>query len=245
LVRRSAAEKLLYAERLRGRMTDSERLLWQYLDGRKLCKLRFDAQVVIAGYIVDFVCPAASLVIEVDGGYHADRVDEDEVREGAIRNEGFGILRFTNDEVDNHLRETLLRLRYWALRGALSGYERDVAEGRRPLWRPALGDTMAAMFDGFPQTSVTFTFNGGEYAAESRRGEWLCELSLWDLTAGGKGPTPVMALIHADNQWLDRFTDPIAFDTLQQDQQVKVFTKIIFPRDEDDNLDSPWGPSPW
>ncbi|MEJ7747496.1 MAG: DUF559 domain-containing protein, partial [Luteimonas sp.] len=56
------------ARALRNASTDAERHLWQQLRGRRLAGLKFRRQFPIAGYIADFACVEARLVIEVDGG---------------------------------------------------------------------------------------------------------------------------------------------------------------------------------
>ena len=80
--------------------THAEAALWQYLRGRNL-GVRFRRQHPIGDYIVDFVCLEAKLVVEVDGKYHLqpDVAREDKIRERFLEQEGFQILRFTNDEV--------------------------------------------------------------------------------------------------------------------------------------------------
>jgi len=243
--RRLAADKLAFAERLRNRPTASERRLWDKLQDGKLCNLEFYRQVLISGYIVDFVCPVARLVVEADGQYHSATVDADEAREQVIRNEGFGVLRLTNDEIDRNVQEAVQRIRYWALRGALNEYIRAIDAGEPPQWHPVLGDVMAAMFDDSPESRVLFTFEGPRHAAESRRGEWNVELSLWDLNARGAGERPVIALIRADNAWLKTFSNPANFMTLREDQRIHLWTRVIFRSDEIDFPVSPWGLSPW
>ena len=59
------------ARQLRNHPTDAERCLWQALRLRNLEGFRFRRQVPLAGYVVDFLCPQARLVVEVDGGQRA------------------------------------------------------------------------------------------------------------------------------------------------------------------------------
>jgi very-short-patch-repair endonuclease len=56
---------------MRAEATKAENLLWQALRNRQLAGLKFKRQVPLAGYIVDFVCFEARLIVEVDGGQHA------------------------------------------------------------------------------------------------------------------------------------------------------------------------------
>jgi very-short-patch-repair endonuclease len=86
------------ARRLRAEPTDAECLLWWALRDRQCHGHRFRRQHPIGPYIADFVCIEAMLVIEVDGGQHADR-DSDKVRDAYLRGHGWRVLRFWNHEV--------------------------------------------------------------------------------------------------------------------------------------------------
>src|SRR5712691_1396651 len=85
------------ARDLRNNATDTERALWQLLRNRQL-GWRFRRQFVIAPYIVDFACPEARLVIEADGGQHAEPGDHDR-RDAFLEERGWRILRFWNNDV--------------------------------------------------------------------------------------------------------------------------------------------------
>ena len=87
------------ARELRNAATDAERALWQHLRGRRLTGFKFRRQYPIAGYIVDFVCVEAKLVIELDGGQHADQQDYDAERTRRLEINGYRVLRFWNDDV--------------------------------------------------------------------------------------------------------------------------------------------------
>jgi very-short-patch-repair endonuclease len=93
-----AQEKLQYAKEPRREMTPAEKILWEELRANKL-GVHFRRQQVIAGFIVDFYCHKAALVIEVDGDIHDLQKDEDVRREKALRELGLMIVRFKNDEV--------------------------------------------------------------------------------------------------------------------------------------------------
>jgi very-short-patch-repair endonuclease len=86
------------ARRLRRDMTDAERAMWRLLRSRKLAGFKFRRQQPIRRYIVDFVCFSHSLVVEIDGGQHADSKN-DEVRSRFLAREGSRVLRFWNNEV--------------------------------------------------------------------------------------------------------------------------------------------------
>ncbi len=86
------------ARALRSTSTDAERKLWSLLCGRQLNGHKFVRQLAIGPYVADFVCREAALIIEVDGGQHADSL-HDEKRTAFLRAEGYAVLRFWNNEV--------------------------------------------------------------------------------------------------------------------------------------------------
>jgi very-short-patch-repair endonuclease len=87
------------ARRLRKNMTDAEHALWRYLRRRLLDGHKFRRQVRVGPYIADFVCLKAMLVIEVDGGQHADAQLYDSRRDDFMRGQGYRVLRFWNNDV--------------------------------------------------------------------------------------------------------------------------------------------------
>jgi very-short-patch-repair endonuclease len=89
------------ARALRKNSTDAERLLWAALRGHRLNSASFRRQVPIKNFIVDFVCHAAKLVIELDGGQHfSDQAEQaDATRSAVIEAQGFKVLRFSNLDV--------------------------------------------------------------------------------------------------------------------------------------------------
>jgi very-short-patch-repair endonuclease len=89
------------ARALRENSTDAERILWSELRHHRLNGASFRRQVPIANYIADFMCHAARLVIELDGGQHfSDHAEQaDAARSAVIDPKGFQVLRFTNHDV--------------------------------------------------------------------------------------------------------------------------------------------------
>jgi len=87
------------ARSLRNAPTDAERVLWQVLRGHQLQRCKFRRQFPIAGYIADFACVEARLVIEVDGGQHAEQVTYDDARTRVLAAAGYRVLRFWNNDV--------------------------------------------------------------------------------------------------------------------------------------------------
>ena len=104
--------KLDRARELRRDMTPAEKMLWQELRGNKL-GVHFRRQQIIAGFIVDFYCHTASLVIELDGDIHETEWQwvRDREREKALGEIGLRTIRFRNDEVVKDLQQVLLRIR--------------------------------------------------------------------------------------------------------------------------------------
>ena len=92
----------IFARTMRGESTDAEHRLWQELRNRRLNGMKFRRQVPLAGYIVDFVCFEKRFVIEVDGSQHAEN-EKDLVRDTRLKELGFLVLRFWNDDIFNHL----------------------------------------------------------------------------------------------------------------------------------------------
>ena len=95
------------ARSLRKSMTDAERLLWQRLRGRQLAGWKFRRQHAVGPFIVDFVCIAKKLIIEVDGAQHASEVERDAKRSRYLSEEGYRIFRFWNSDVLKELEGVL------------------------------------------------------------------------------------------------------------------------------------------
>jgi|SRR5579863_1994856 len=97
------------ARGLRVRMTDAERKLWFSLRDRRFAGFKFRRQVPIGRFIADFVCFEGRLVIEVDGGQHADSI-ADQRRDRWFAANGFRVMRFWNNEVLSNLEGVMTRL---------------------------------------------------------------------------------------------------------------------------------------
>ena len=83
---------------LRRRATDAEMKLWLALRDRRLNRMKFVRQEAIGAYVVDFLCRSERLVVEVDGGQHANSAS-DQVREAFLTSEGYRVMRFWNSDV--------------------------------------------------------------------------------------------------------------------------------------------------
>ncbi len=98
--------KLKRAKELRQQMTPAEKKLWSRLR-RKQLGFHFRRQQIIDGFIVDFYCNAAGLVVEVDGSIHKQQADYDEDREEVLAKRDLHLLRVMNEDVMLRLEETL------------------------------------------------------------------------------------------------------------------------------------------
>jgi adenine-specific DNA-methyltransferase len=101
-------EKRDQARRLRRDMTDAERKLWASLRGRALSGAKFRRQQAIGPYIVDFHCSEQRLVIELDGGQHAEEWAAcDRKRSAWLEARGYRVIRFWNSDVMRNLEGVL------------------------------------------------------------------------------------------------------------------------------------------
>lgn len=83
---------------LRRNATDAENQLWYVLRNRSLWGWKFVRQFAVGPYIADFACREAALIVELDGGQHADNTN-DLSRTTYLNSEGYGVLRFWNNDV--------------------------------------------------------------------------------------------------------------------------------------------------
>ena len=100
-------ELIKRAKELRQEMTLAERCLWNRIRANQLGGWHFRRQQIINGFIVDFYCHKAELVIEVDGPIHRKQKVEDAEREKMLSDLGLHILRFTNHAVMNNLEHVV------------------------------------------------------------------------------------------------------------------------------------------
>ena len=84
---------------LRRAQTEAEARLWRHLRDRRLAGYKFRRQHKIGTYFVDLVCTEASLIVELDGGQHAERKPYDAARTAALEVAGYRVIRFWNDDV--------------------------------------------------------------------------------------------------------------------------------------------------
>ena len=96
------------AQKLRRNMTDAERRLWSHLRGRQL-GVQFTRQYQLGNAVVDFACRRLKLVVELDGGQHADNPADDE-RTRVIEAHGYRVIRFWNNDVLANTDGVLIRI---------------------------------------------------------------------------------------------------------------------------------------
>jgi len=96
------------AQRMRKYPTPAEAVLWNSLRGNKL-GVKFHRQHIIGDYIADFVCLEKNLIIEADGEYHNKVValEHDELRTDILKDKGYTILRFKNEQILNNCESVL------------------------------------------------------------------------------------------------------------------------------------------
>ena len=93
--------------RLRHEQTPAEGLLWQNLRAKRLNGAKFRRQHPIGNQIVDFCCLGHRLIIEVDGGQHAEEAEKDAARTKRLEAHGFKVIRFWNHDVLGNLEGVL------------------------------------------------------------------------------------------------------------------------------------------
>ena len=93
-------KQIARARRMRREPTLAERALWRILRGRQFGSCKFRRQVPLGPFIVDFLCLERRLIVECDGGQHADSA-YDERRDAWLKSQGFIVLRLWNTDVLN------------------------------------------------------------------------------------------------------------------------------------------------
>jgi very-short-patch-repair endonuclease len=106
---KASRELIARARQLRREATTAESLLWELLRDRRLLGRKFRRQHPIGQFIADFFCDDARLIIEIDGAVHREptQQERDRLREEILREHGFAILRFTNDQILDRTEQVL------------------------------------------------------------------------------------------------------------------------------------------
>ncbi len=87
------------ARRGRADPTLPEAIFWRYLRDRRMEGLKFRRQLPLGPYIADFACPSIRLIVELDGGVHDLRIEQDAKRDAWLTANGWTVLRFRNNAV--------------------------------------------------------------------------------------------------------------------------------------------------
>lgn len=103
--------KTLRARELRQNQTPYERALWKLLRAHQLEGFGFRRQHPIGPYFADFACPAAKLIIELDGNSHDERQKWDDNRDSTLQEMGWTTLRFRNVELRDHPKGVWLQIK--------------------------------------------------------------------------------------------------------------------------------------
>jgi very-short-patch-repair endonuclease len=94
-------------------MTLAEKCLWERISRRQIKGFRFCRQKPLGGFIVDFYCQKAKLVIEVDGGIHLNREirRNDKNKDEYFKSLKLNVLRFTNNDIFTNIEEVINKIK--------------------------------------------------------------------------------------------------------------------------------------
>jgi very-short-patch-repair endonuclease len=110
MARASLKPRTARARALRRTSTEVEHELWSMLRNRKIAGCKFRRQLPIDRYFVDFACLERRLVVELDGGQHAEQVDYDAARTEVLEACGWTVLRFWNSQVLENPRDVAVAI---------------------------------------------------------------------------------------------------------------------------------------
>jgi very-short-patch-repair endonuclease len=126
------------ARELRLSQTEVEKRLWYRIRGRQLETCKFRRQAVIGRYIVDFACFERQLVIELDGGQYASKIEDDSKRTAWLNSQGYTVLRFWNNDITENVDGVLERIVEELRRLTASvgpPHPNPLPQGERESWR--------------------------------------------------------------------------------------------------------------
>jgi very-short-patch-repair endonuclease len=99
--------KMQFARSLRSNQTESEKIIWEMLRGRRFLGLKFRRQHTLQGYVVDFYCPELKLAIESDGKVHQLQKEYDGIRQTEIEFKGISFIRIKSSDVTKNPNKLL------------------------------------------------------------------------------------------------------------------------------------------
>ena len=179
-----------FARQLRNQPTDPEKRLWWFLCAGKLgCKFR--RQAAIRPYIVDFVCFAKQLVIELDGPQHleAEAKEHDTNRTGWLQSRGFHVIRFRNHELDEGIQ-----LVVESIQQALAASETQNSPPPLPSCAAEVLLEKASRWDG---TRGACCICGDEIASSQLTASGRCLLRYAPATLFGEEAAPMLSGAHS------------------------------------------------
>jgi very-short-patch-repair endonuclease len=105
MVKKISKPLLSLSRRLRLKQTPWETKVWARLRAKRISPQKFKRQYPIGNYIVDFYCAEKRLIIEIDGSQHDEEKNrtKDQIRDKYLKDQGFKVLRFKNNEIDQNL----------------------------------------------------------------------------------------------------------------------------------------------
>jgi very-short-patch-repair endonuclease len=104
-------QKSEFAKTLRAGMTDAEKKLWYYLRANRFAGLKFVRPKPIGPYVVDFCCYGRKLVVELDGGQHAQQIERDARRTVFLNRVGYRVIRFSDTDALKNTMAVLEQIR--------------------------------------------------------------------------------------------------------------------------------------
>lgn len=128
MIRRREPYNTERARRLRADQTPPEGVFWSRVRGRRLGGLRFRRQHSIGRLVVDFACPEAMVVVEIDSSYHDGRREADAGRDASLAARGWCVVRVTACELARNERGVLERM-LRVCRERVEVSEKEAAEG--------------------------------------------------------------------------------------------------------------------
>jgi len=122
------------ARDLRQTPTRAEKIIWQFLRRKRIGSLKWRRQQPVGSFIVDFYCPELKLVIELDGASHADKGQQDTVRQSYLEEQGLTVLRFLNGHVYQRKEDVFNTIRHVCI--SMAGQSPDTSPDH-PSPRPS------------------------------------------------------------------------------------------------------------
>ncbi|GJQ35475.1 MAG: endonuclease [Anaerolineaceae bacterium] len=109
--KRAAPKSYEKARKLRKELTPAERKLWAHIRNDQL-GVNFRRQHAIGNFIPDFVCIKKKLIVELDGGQHAEQAEYDADRTRFLESQGYKVIRFWNNDVMNDINGVIRNIQF-------------------------------------------------------------------------------------------------------------------------------------